>query len=137
MPDLDAFAGRWRIARQIDDRRAGQMARFDGEVVFMPEGPGLRYEETGVMHLPGQPPMQATRRYDWRPGAGGIEVFFDDGRFFHTIGPGAQPRARHECAPDLYRVAYDFTGWPLWRAVWQVSGPRKDYEMVTRYARAE
>jgi hypothetical protein len=64
-------------------------------------------------------------------------VLFEDGRFFHRFdAEDPLPGASHACAPDAYRVRYDFRAWPRWEAAWRVSGPRKDYAMVTRYSRA-
>ena len=79
--------------------------------------------------------MQATRRYLWRAGgAGAIDVLFEDGRFFHSFDPDAPtPAAPHDCPPDTYRVRYDFTGWPEWQAEWRVTGPDKDYTMLSRF----
>ena len=79
--------------------------------------------------------MQATRRYLWRDGgAGTIDVLFEDGRFFHRFdAEDPAPGASHDCAPDSYRVRYDFRAWPRWQAEWRVTGPRKDYAMVSRY----
>lgn len=128
------FEGRWQIAREIDDRLAGRRGVFTGEAVFTRDGEGLAYHEEGVLEVAGVAPMRATRVYLWREGEGGIEVLFDDGRPFHGIyGIGAT--AHHWCDPDDYNVAYDFDAWPLWRAVWEVTGPRKDYRMVSRYDR--
>ena len=63
-----------------------------------------------------------------------IHVFFDDMRPFHALPAGAdRHETTHLCGPDLYEVAYDFTGWPRWRAVWRVGGPRKDYTMTSDY----
>nr|WP_216366835.1 DUF6314 family protein [Halovulum dunhuangense] len=125
------FAGDWRLSRRIDDRRAGTAATFEGRAVFAPDGDGLAYVETGTLHLPGQPPLEGSRRYQWRPG---IHVHFEDGRFFHAIPPqDLRPEASHDCAPDLYHVSYDFSDWPVWRAEWRVQGPRKDYTLVSDY----
>ena len=133
---LDDFAGRWRVTREITDRAAGHAGRFEGEATLSPEGEALRYLENGVLTLPGAPPMAATRVYLWHPAPGGVAVHFDDGRFFHAIAlDGPRPEAMHDCPPDTYRVAYDFTGWPVWRAVWDVTGPRKDYRMASLYTR--
>lgn len=139
-PELADFAGDWVIARQVEDRLAGQQAVFEGLARLTPDGAGLHWHETGLLRLPGQPPVRAERRYLWRAAAGthgGIEVLFEDGRPFHAFVPGRQESARHDCAPDLYQVRYDFAGWPRWQAVWQVTGPRKDYVMTSRYARPE
>lgn len=114
VPDLAAFAGGWRLLRQITEA-SGRKARFEGRAEFAPAGPdspaadglvhgGLIYEETGVLHLPDAAPMQASRRYLWRkagpgPGAGpGIAVYFPDGRFFHAFGVPPEGAAPHEVA---------------------------------------
>ena len=65
----------------------------------------------------------------------GIEVRFDDGRFFHRFAGAERPEAAHDCAPDVYRVPTTSRDWPRWRADWRVTGPRKDYVMRTHYSR--
>lgn len=129
---MERFIGIWGLRRVIAQADGGT-ARFTGTARFAPDAQGLIYVEEGQLCVPGQPAMTATRRYLWRAGAGGIDVFFDDGRFFHTITPGAAPRARHLCNPDTYDVAYDFSGWPQWWAEWRVKGPRKAYTMRSDY----
>ncbi|MBL3570439.1 hypothetical protein BV509_06950 [Rhodovulum sulfidophilum] len=133
MPELEDFEGAWLLTRRIDDRLTGQVLRLTGRAVFAPDDAGLVYDETGRLELPGQAPAVATRRYLWRAGVAGIEVFFEDGRFFHALGPGDRPEARHDCAPDLYRVRYDFAAWPCWSSRWDVHGPRKNYAMESEY----
>ncbi|MDY6858173.1 MAG: DUF6314 family protein [Pseudomonadota bacterium] len=135
MPELAAFEGDWLLERQISDALAGAAGRFDGQARFAPGADGLIYDEEGVLHLPGQPPMAATRRYLWRAEAAGIAVFFDDGRPFHGFGSTGTEQATHHCGPDLYQVRYDFSDWPRWRTLWRVTGPRKDYVMRSTYRR--
>jgi hypothetical protein len=132
---LEALEGRWRLSRVIRDAD-GSEARLHGVAVFRREGDGFVQEEEGWLTLPGGgAPLRATRRYLWADGEGGLEVRFEDGRPFHTVQLGVErPEAAHECAPDVYRVAYDFGDWPRWRAVWRVTGPRKDYVMTSDYA---
>lgn len=131
MRRLWEFEGRWRVARVIDDRQAGRKGRFEGTVRFTQERAGLRYHEAGELSFDGAKPIAATRDYLWREGPSGIEVCFADGRFFHHLGP----RATHWCDPDHYTVAYDFTDWPDWRAVWEVEGPRKSYRTQSLFTR--
>lgn len=135
---LEAFAGEWEIDRMIEDVRAGRVGRFAGRAVFTREAGGLRYREEGRLRLGDAPEMTATREYLWRDdGAGSIEVRFADGRYFHRfLAEEATPADLHDCPPDTYRVRYDFSGWPRWQAEWRVSGPRKDYGMVSRFRRA-
>ncbi|PID37093.1 MAG: hypothetical protein CR993_02165 [Rhodobacterales bacterium] len=132
-PNLEDFIGRWRLERRIDDARAGQVVRFCGEARFEAGENGVIYIESGILALPGQGDIRAERRYLWRKEPQGIAVFFEDGRFFHHISPGEAPKAAHYCAPDQYDVAYDFTHWPCWRAVWQVFGPKKQYRSESVY----
>ena len=132
----DDFAGRWVLQRQIDDRFGGQTGEMSGEAVFSADADGLIYRETGQMRLGTGPLMTAQRRYLWRFGDD-VEVLFDDGRPFHRFAAkGNGAGTDHPCGDDIYRVAYDFTAWPVWSAVWAVIGPRKDYTSQSRYLRA-
>ncbi len=131
---LADFVGRWRLVRQIDDRRAGAIGRMEGETLFTPVGEGLRCDETGRLTYGGTE-MEARRTYLWRAVPGGVAVAFEDGREFHDFRFAPAPEASHICEPDHYRVRYDFSHWPDWSATWQVTGPRKDYLSSSRYSR--
>lgn len=131
---LQSFLGEWRLERTIEDARSGTGGTFSGRARFTPAPQGLRYREEGSLRLGAAPPLAAARDYCWREDGDGICVHFADGRFFHRLRPGdAAPADEHDCPPDLYRVRYDFTAWPVWRAEWIVSGPRKDYRLESRY----
>ena len=131
---LADFEGRSQLSRVIDDRMAGVEGRFAGEAEFVPFDGGLKCIERGVLTY-GAARMEAERCYLWRTVCDGIAVDYEDGRPFHTFKLTAKAEAVHHCAPDLYRVTYDFSDWPDWQAEWQVSGPRKDYTSVSRYTR--
>jgi hypothetical protein len=135
---LEAFEGLWEIDRDIHDLRAGRSGRFSGRAEFRPGPEGLAYREEGRLALEGAAAMTAARDYLWRDGgAGTIEVLFADGRFFHRfLADEPEPAAEHDCPPDRYRVRYDFSRWPRWSAAWAVTGPRKDYRLVSRYSPA-
>lgn len=131
---LSDFVGTWHLARDIDDWLSGAPARLEGSAALTASGIGATYEETGTLRLGTGPSVAARRRYLWRDVGHEIAVAFADGRPFHSFDPGeAQPEAEHLCGADLYRVRYDFTAWPVWRAVWEVRGPRKDYRLVSVY----
>lgn len=137
-PSLGDFAGDWLLERVIDDALTGERLHATGRALFARDRQGLVYDETVGMVLASGQRLHGTRRYLWRadPG-GGITVAFDDGRLFHRIAPGqARCEDRHDCAPDLYVGAYDFTDWPEFRVRWQVKGPRKDYTLQTVYRRS-
>ena len=127
---LADFAGRWHIQRQITPSE-GPPATFAGTAIWAPDADTLRYHETGQLTVAGHTPMQSTQRYQWDSALG---VWFDDGRYFHSVPPGGGP-VRHWCDPDLYVGAYDFGRWPQFEVRWTVTGPRKDYVSVTRYWR--
>ncbi len=133
-PALADFAGLWRVARDITDHRAGLTGRFTGTAILTPGGPGLRYREEGSLAFGAAAPVRAERSYLWSERGGRIAVCFADGRPFHDFDP-ADAAALHFCAPDHYAVRYDFARWPDWGAEWRVTGPRKDYIMLTRYCR--
>ena len=137
MPDLRDFPGAWRLKRTIEDR-LGPPGRFEGLATLTPDGEGLRYREEGMLRLGDGPAMAAHRDYLWRPMGDRIAVLFADGRPFHTFRPkGRAPGTDHPCGRDLYRVTYDLTRWPLWETEWAVTGPAKDYRMLSAYAPAE
>jgi hypothetical protein len=131
------FAGDWQIGRRITDRLTGQTGQFDGIAVLSPQGTGdLRYSETGKLLWGDGPPLQADRTYLWVFEDGQARVLFADGRPFHSFQPGISGAGTdHLCGADLYRVTYGFTDWPEWSVQWDVSGPRKDYTLVSRYWR--
>ncbi|MFD1194249.1 DUF6314 family protein [Seohaeicola saemankumensis] len=136
MIGLMDFEGRWRLDRQITDTR-GADALFTGWAVFAADAEGLDLHEAGRLELKGQGGFQAERRYLWRQDGAGIAVLFADGRAFHRFDPAARTAlADHWCDPDTYEVRYDFSGWPVWRAEWRVTGPRKDYVMTSVYTPA-
>ncbi len=136
-PVLQDFTGDWTLSREIEDFAQDRRGRMTGTARFMPERGGLRCREAGTLAFDGLPPMATERETIWQASDDGIEVAFADGRPFHSFRPGdLSPAARHDCAPDLYLVTYDFARWPDWRAEWRVTGPRKDYRMTTRYTRA-
>ena len=135
-PPLAAFAGQWTVARTIDDLRAGQVSEFSGQAHLCQSESGLLYREAGRIELGNGHSLAAERRYLWSETAQGIEVRFDDGRFFHVIGAGTQVSVAHDCTPDSYVGAYDFAAWPEWRISWTVEGPRKSYRMRSTYRRA-
>lgn len=133
MPSLADLAGVWRVMRVI--RHAdGAVARFSGQAVWTPDGAVWRSVETGQL-TQGGTSFEARRETVWRDVADAWQVDFADGRPFHRVEPGVRPNAAHDCPPDDYRLQYDFGVWPRWSVRWRVTGPRKNYRALTRYAR--
>lgn len=133
--DLMDFAGTWTLTRKIRDDKAGQIVQAEGSAELVPDTKGLTYIEEVTVHVPGQQPMKGTRRYLWRADGDRIVVHFEDERYFHALKLGDTTAAdHHDCPPDSYDANYDFSEWPRWTVHWTVSGPRKCYEMETKYA---
>ncbi len=135
--DLKAFLqGTWRLSRTMEDRRAGQRGRLDGQAVFAPQGEGLVYREHGLLRLGAfEGPAERVYRYGFsRPQR--AEVAFEDGSLFHSLELSeAGWRVEHRCRNDLYRGLFRLAAPGAWEAVWLVTGPRKDHRLVTRYNR--
>lgn len=131
------FAGTWRLARRITDRTNGQIGHLHGSVqLTQTEQGGLHYQEEGQLQLGGGQIMQATRAYHWQFEGTAVVVRFADGKPFHQFVPsGHVAGTDHPCGDDFYTVRYDFRRWPVWQAVWSVTGPRKDYVSVSDYIR--
>lgn len=128
---LADFQGCWSLERDVRHLDGGE-ARFSGTATWTPEGETLVYDETGWLTMSGQKAIPARQRYIWMPD---LTVRFSDGRFFHRV-PGAGGATAHGCTPDHYEGAYDFSRWPEFRVTWRVTGPRKDYRMLSTYRRS-
>lgn len=133
---ITSFLGLWRIEREIREN-TGQLHHLTGEARFSTGDDGLIYREKGQLVTANGAEFSASRTYLWRDaGAGRVHVRFEDGRDFHDFDLAADTAEdNHWCDPDMYHVSYDFAAWPVWRSVWNVKGPHKDYRMVTIYRR--
>jgi hypothetical protein len=125
------LVGRWQLHRRISDRLLGAYGTVTGELVVIPDGDGVRWDERGTLRWAGVE-RPVTRAYLLRPGAGGWQVLFADGRPFHPWLPGQQ--VIHACRADVYTglVALDPD---RVRTLWDIRGPRKDQRLVTRFRR--
>lgn len=128
--------GVWSMARTIDDRHGDEQSTVDGTSELVLEDDGrIRWSERGTLHRrAGDIPVSRTLFLE--PREDGWWVTFDDGRDFHPWRPGE--KVVHPCSPDTYTGSVDIIGPDTWTVRWQVSGPAKDYTMVTiltRHAR--
>jgi hypothetical protein len=137
MAVLERFKGLWRLDRRIVDQRNNQSGVFQGEAKLTASTNGLDYLEKGLLSFGTAPPMPSVRSYEWR----GIDneriaVHFQDGRYFHTFcACNTQERAEHVCDPDRYVVDYEFLSPTYWTQAWNVTGPRKNYRMISEFRR--
>ena len=124
------FVGSWELVRDITHADATR-ARFSGTAVFRPVETGLDYTEAGLLKVGNAAPMTASQRYHWDRD---LTVWFDDGRLFHHV-PAFGGAVEHWCDPDTYVGNYDFSDWPAFSIRWDVRGPRKAYQSVSRFVR--
>lgn len=148
--DLYEFLnGRWRVSREIQDKRAATVVHFKGIAEFndqfeFPAGAlaELAYIERGELEIAGRV-IFAERKYRYRflAGCSGeAEVLFDDGpsegQFFHTL----QLRegicsASHLCVEDMYTGEFRSTSPLSWEVIWHVCGPEKQQVLHSIYQR--
>lgn len=133
-PDVDphALLGTWRFERVVDDRRAAEVLHVSGSTTLVAEGASVRWAEEGVMRR-GDLELPVSRVLHLVPAADGWAVTFEDGRDFHPWAPGEE--VVHLCGADAYRGRIEVTERDGWTVTWWVTGPTKDYEMVTRLRR--
>lgn len=160
MRPLD-LPGTWTFERRVQDRRGADFTvAGTAEFTVLVDG-RIRWHESGTMTLNGEDhPVHRTLFLAPLSGTGSDsfaasdwKVTFEDGRFFHPwpaedAGAGQSGRDTgekptlasaktvvHVCTPDLYRGEFlDVVPHEKWTLVWNVSGPRKDYTMRTRYS---
>jgi len=106
-------------------------------------GPGgghglLTYYENGELAF-GEHRGPASRSLIYRGRADGTaDVFFADGREFYRLDPRpGRWQARHACGRDEYLVSGRVLGAGLLEERWQVTGPAKDYEIMTTLTRID
>ncbi|MDN3273753.1 DUF6314 family protein [Frankia sp. RB7] len=133
------LAGAWSFDRVIEGQ--GSMK---GLATFTPlDAECLAYREQGRLKLLNGTELEAEREYLFRKRDRGFEVFFKETppRLFHAIELAASDDGAlngsgdHLCNLDHYRSTYTFLtdgGLVVRHAV---SGPRKDYTMITAYMR--
>jgi hypothetical protein len=134
--DLDAFLrGDWRLCRRIHDLRLSLRGQFEGRASVTAVTDGLLLTETGSLVF-GEHVSDATQRYRIAFDRGGAQVFRADGSYFHDLDlSSGWARILHRCGDDLYHGRYRVLDGDRYGVVWRVTGPRKDYRMVSLYSR--
>lgn len=99
----------------------------------------LIYREEGTLTLEGGYTNTVHRDYIFKREDDRIGVYFAEKppRLFHhlTFDSQALAKAEHLCSPDTYQSAYRIINPDSFTISHDVTGPRKNYTMVTHYAR--
>ena len=141
MPKLTCkdLIGRWSISRLICDNLTHSIRTFCGQAIIKQDNLHFHYQEKGDLMLSKNISFSAEQSYIWKPISNSIfDIFFKNGNFFCTLDLKlANQRgvcsAKHLCEADLYVVDYDFSKFPVWSSLWTVSGPKKDYQIVSDF----
>ncbi|WP_234683245.1 DUF6314 family protein [Bradyrhizobium monzae] len=136
---MTRLVGAWSFDRVIEGQ--GSMT---GLATFTPlDAERLAYREHGRLTLQNGTELEAEREYVFRRHDRGFEVFFKETppRLFHVIeltasdGGVLSGSAGHLCNLDHYQSTFTFRSDGGFVVRHVVSGPRKDYTMVTTYTR--
>lgn len=133
------LAGPWTIQRTLRDLTAGASGTFTGTATFTEnDDGGLLHSERGTLLWAGGTPVAASRVLNWHPGpnATSMEIYFSDGRFFHSLDLTAgTDHPTHPCAPDFYQGTFVIEGCDNWTYSWQITGPHKNLLLTTHLTR--
>lgn len=133
VPDPLSLLGAWTLARTIDDRKGPETSTVQGTTELARQGDGrVRWSESGTLQRGGHEiPVNRTLYVELRDA--GWFVTFDDGRDFHPWEPGEE--VVHPCAADTYVGRIELVDADTWTVEWNVTGPAKDYTMISRLTR--
>jgi len=138
VPDLRAYlSGCWRIDRVFLDRNRSLRGTMVGHAQFAESINSLRYSERGALSF-GDYEGEAEQGFnlEFAEGVAQASVRFRDGRPFYSLDLSEGWTAvSHVCGPDLYEGRFLALDDLSWQSTWEVSGPRKNLQIVTLYAR--
>ena len=126
------LGGAWVLTRLVWDFRMAKWSRGTGWANFAEWQPG-RFQCREDLFFAGNQARQMTL---WDIFPDRIDMHYGDGRPLVTL-PTSDRRstAEHLCGEDLYRARLKQVDGKRVRIGWRVTGPRKDYAMMTEYRR--
>lgn len=132
----DFLLGVWRLDRILVDGRLGQGGTMEGTALFAPSGRRLLYSEAGKLRFGGHVgTAEQSYFYDF-PQPGRAAITRHDGTPFVDLDLTAgRTEVVHRCGDDLYRGTFGVSASAHWWVEWEVTGPRKDQRISTRYRR--
>lgn len=139
---LDTLRGDWEFRRDVHP--TGE--QFLGAAAFAPTGDSaLVYRECGILRLLDGRELSASRQYRYCAAGSGVAVQFADGPNtgdlflnleFSRKNWGFEATGTHFCGDDAYQAYYRILDAGSFETVIRVVGPRKAYELTSRYSRA-
>jgi len=137
VPDIRQFLlGAWQLTRVGWDGMPARTMRMRGMARFSACAAGLLFEERGLMTV-GAYVGEAARRTLFHVEGGSVaEVCFEDSKPFHHLNLATGlAHVRHDCPPDRYEGRYRVLAPTCWLLSWQVTGPRKNQTITSRFTR--
>jgi hypothetical protein len=125
----------WIFEREVPGLASMKgMARFDRQEDY------FRYHESGSLVVKGGGHVDVQREYLYAQLPDGFAVHFKEvpPRPFQSVhlswcGSALCGLAEHECWPDYYHSSYTFEADGTFRISHRVDGPRKNYDIITRF----
>lgn len=138
MESLGGLVGDWIFERDVTNH--GSMT---GKASVLPfDERYFLYSESGTFRLRSGDLLQFSKQYLFEPGDSRLSVWFYESpprifQLFHLTrhDDALSGRASHHCGNDRYDGEYLFKLPYLFGQVQHVSGPRKNYSIITKYRR--
>lgn len=146
---ITALKGEWSFKRIIEGHGSMQgmasVVTAPAEEFFGREERLLHYREKGRLLLTGGEEFESEREYLFDRSDNGFAVYFKETprRLFHTISLERQDGGLlrggsvHWCHDDVYKTLYEFLPDGQFVIQHDVTGPRKDYRIFTKYVRLQ
>lgn len=129
--DLISFLrGSWKISREIIENENGKITRAEGKASFSMASDGLKYSDNVQLGSN----IDSFQEYLYKIEDDQLIVCFKDTSLFYELGDDGY--ASYQCNEDNYGIEYVF--YPeSFTLTYYVSGPKKDYTMITKYKRQD
>lgn len=105
----------------------------------------LWYRESGVLHINDEKRVNTSQEYYYYFGETSIDIYFNNQKQLYISLPLMKspkhpafpfyPAGRHYCSRDTYKSTYIIESPNLFKIDCEVSGPKKDYSMISVYER--
>lgn len=135
--------GRWKLTRTIKDYLNNAVTTGKGVATFLSirmDQAVLHYREDLKVFFSNGVNTDTYREYLYKLEEGKIKVYFqggpDTGKFFHELTfTDKTATGEHLCVKDDYKASYVFHSDHRFDIVYQVDGPKKNYESKSQYTR--
>ena len=138
---LDTLRGEWALRRNVDP--TGEQLIGDADFASTGES-ALTYRESGILRLRDGRELSASRQYRYCAVGHRVDVQFAEGpntgKLFLNLefsrkSWGYEATDTHVCGDDAYHAFYRILDAGSFETVIRVIGPRKAYDLRSRYSK--